>query len=211
MTSQIMTKSPSPEHLPWCGSAYRTMRLRLLLLGKAHYGVQPSDDSPEFTRELIQKVRDGHVREPFFTKTSALVAEASELPSQPTSEFWNKIAFLNYVPVTVGSGVHDAPTPTMWRRGNSRLLEILEDLRPTHVLSLGKEQWNRIRTLGDLKSAPVRQTEAGLIHIWRSDARAIVATPIAHPTASFGFSTRDWVKHVQTFLSKELAAEVGRL
>jgi hypothetical protein len=204
-----VTISRSPEHLPWYGPAYHDARQRLLLLGKAHYGVQPSEDSPEFTLELVRKVRDGHVREPFFTKTAALVAAASEPPFQFTSEFWNRIAFFNYVPVTVGSCVHDAPTPAMWRRGKSRLVELLEALKPTHVLSLGIEQWNHIRTLGSLKSEPVRHTKAGPIHVWRSDAMTMLATPIAHPTASFGFSPGDWEEHVRTFLSEELAMEVG--
>ena len=65
---RIVTVLSKPEHLPWRGPAYSAASPRLLLLGKAHYGVQPTDDSPEFTQELIRRVRDSDAREPFVTK-----------------------------------------------------------------------------------------------------------------------------------------------
>jgi hypothetical protein len=197
-----------PEHLPWCGPNYTTATTRLLLLGKSHYDVKPSDDSPEFTRQLIRCIRDGEAKEPFFTKAAALVGAATDPPFQPTSDFWDRIAFSNYVPVTVGDGVHDAPTPAMWQRARVRLLELLETLAPTHVLSLGKEQWNAIALPG-WTSTPVRQTSAGTIRVWRSGTRAVIATPINHPTASFGFSEHEWVDHVRIFLGIDPAADVG--
>src|SRR5689334_22855548 len=102
-----MNATSRPEHEPWIGQSYRTSPIRLLLLGKAHYGVLESEDSSQFTHQLLSRIRSGAVQEPFFTKTAKLIAAASGAFAA-TSAFWDQVAFANYIPQTVGSGVHDA-------------------------------------------------------------------------------------------------------
>jgi hypothetical protein len=198
-----------PEHAAWTGRQYRSQPLRLFLLGKAHYGVSPDEDSTDFTKELLGRVRAGTTHEPFFTRTALLVGAALNPPIASPSDVWDRVAFANYIPENVGPGVRDRPTPAMWERASSRLGECLEALAPTHLLSLGKEQWNEIQMPPGWTSVPLRQTAVGTIRVWRSRSRSIIATPIDHPTASFGFSPDQWLEHIKLFLSRELAAEVG--
>jgi hypothetical protein len=174
--------------------------LRLLLLGKAHYGLRPDEDGPDFTRQLIGRVRDGF-REPFFTKTSSLVSPLLPHVGAVAADFWDQVAFFNYIPNIVGQGVHDSPTPSMLKRAGERFVELVDLLCPTHVLSLGKEQWNRIHFPPDWTSTETMVTARGTIRLWRSPSLSVVATPIDHPTASHGFSAAEWSDHVAQFLA----------
>lgn len=195
-----------PEHQPWKGPRYDSATVRLLLLGKAHYGVNGDEDTELLTEQLVRRVREGVTHEPFFTKTADLVARLLPTPASSDAQFWDSVAFANYIPVTVGQGVHDVPTEDMWCRAQVRLFEIVEALRPTHVLSLGKEQWNAIRFPSGWTSTLVRETPRGAIRLWRSARHSIVATPVDHPTSSYGFQLEHWREHVRGFLDPALNA-----
>jgi len=173
------------------------------MLGKAHYGVPLNEDSSEFTAQLIRRIRAGTSHERFFTKAAELVGPLLRPPAQSSADFWDSVAFANYIPETVGQGVHDAPTDDMWHRARVGFVEILNVLAPTHVLSLGKEQWNAIAFPPDWTSTELAQTDAGEIRLWQSGDRTIVATPIDHPTASFGFSPGSWTEHLRVFLDQD--------
>lgn len=198
-----MNEPTKPEHNPWAGSRYRSESRRLLLLGKAHYHVDPNEDSSELTTDVIKRERDGITHERFFIMAAELVGPLLQPPASARADFWERVAFANYSPQTVGQHMRDEPTSEMWQRGQVRFIEMLESLAPTHVLSLGKEQWNAIAFPAGWTSTLITRTDAGEIRRWQSPAHSIVATPINHPTGSQGFSPGHWIEHVRVFLAQD--------
>lgn len=191
------------EHLPWRGPAYGSEPKRILLLGDSHYVTDSRDDSPDLTQAIVRSVRDGRRSLPFFSKVVSLFEE-SAYEADSRQAFWDRVAFLNYVPVVVGQN-HDAkPTRAMWQSGAPRFFRVLDELRPTHVLSLGRRQWNEIRFPPGWISEEARGC-GDEIRRWRSpEGPVIAATSINHPS-SRAFSVAKWRSRVRALLDCPLA------
>jgi hypothetical protein len=186
-------------HEPWSGAHWASTDVRLCLVGESHYITNPDDDSSQITRDIVRDVRDGRRTLPFYTKVATLL---SDFASARNATVWDSVAFLNFVPVSVGT-THDAkPTAEMWRDGATRLQEFLVAFRPTHVLSLGQRQWNHIVFPPDWKSVVVSSDEA--VRIWHTAAGdPIAASWIDHPQ-SRGFAVERWRSRVATLLATSL-------
>jgi hypothetical protein len=186
-------------HNPWVGDRWQSSSPRLLLLGDSHYLTDLADDSPELTRDIVRGVRDGQRVIPFYAKAAALVD--GQVASSPDGRhaFWNRVAFFNYVPTTVGTVFDAVPTPAMWEAGSPRFIALLEELRPTHVLSLGQRQWNHITFPSGWTSIPT--VEQPDVRHWRSpEGFRIAATWVNHPS-SRGFSVAKWNERVKSLLT----------
>lgn len=133
--SQILFK-------PWVGSCYLKHNLgaRILILGESHYG-DPGDEHENFTIDVV-KLWGQEKRLPFFTKISKTVLNygASDfLSDQDRFDFWENVAFYNYVQAIVGEGPRDRPSCAMWEKSESALQEVIENLAPQVIIVLGKE------------------------------------------------------------------------
>ena len=76
------------------------------------------------------------------------------LSDDASNDFWNKVAFYNFIQFPVGDSARLRPTENMWRDSFEPFKLILNELGPDLVLVLGKELENNIRAL-DKKTRPV--------------------------------------------------------
>lgn len=138
------TNSGNAPYAPWIGLNYRTANPRVMLVGESHYVSNPSDDAPTLTCDIVEAVRDGQRSLAFYSKVARLIGGEAAATPEGRVAFWNRVVFFNYVPMSVGQWFNAVPTDTMWQAAGPRFTTLLLDLSPTHVVSLGKRQWNRI-------------------------------------------------------------------
>src|SRR5512141_1904717 len=105
-------------HREWVGDEFRHSSPRLLLLGDSHYVTNPAEDSAGLTCRIVAAVRDKTRAIPFYSKAEALCARA--LGHRSASPFWDRVAFANFVPMSVGTTSDATPTQEMWQAGASR-------------------------------------------------------------------------------------------
>ena len=126
---------------PWIGSRYATDGVggvRLLILGESHYGTAGAE-RPGFTADIVRQLgQQGRFR--FFTTTQRLVAGGRGwLPDAERAEFWERVAFYNYVQSFPGPRARFRPTPEMWAAAQEPFLRTLAEVGPQVLLVLGRE------------------------------------------------------------------------
>jgi hypothetical protein len=125
---------------PWVGSQYELGigGVKVLILGEAHYGA-PGEEAADFTRAIVMKLGQTE-RFRFFTVTQKLVSgEEGYVTNSQRAEFWERVAFCNFIQKFPGESPRIRPTPEMWRDAVEPFIATLEELRPDMVLVLGKE------------------------------------------------------------------------
>src|SRR5471030_2176089 len=187
---------------PWRGNRFDEgwRGKRVLLLGESHYagggikadtGPQPS--SKNFTSDVIQKWALGETRAKYFTLVAGLLgAEPSH-----REEFWNRVAFYNYVQGIVGNAARQRPTEEMWNAGYQPFCDVLDELRPQVVVVLGHDLWNRL---------PGKEKQAAGLAGGPATEQTVLTTPKGHRTilgmtnhpSSFGFSPKEWKAQVDS-------------
>lgn len=127
---------------PWVGSKYCSEGLsgvRILILGESHYG-DIGEERSSFTVEVV-RTRGQEKRDAFFTKVQKLVAGLAAgdwVSDQQRSEFWEQVAFYNFVQ-SFCSGPRCRPTAEMWAAAVAPFLETVRELRPQILVVLGRE------------------------------------------------------------------------
>ena len=128
---------------PWVGSDYECggpHGCRILILGESHYG-QPDKATLGFTNCIVGRYAITERRR-FFSVVQRLVSlDTQRLRYSEASkrDFWNSVAFCNYVQAIVGPKARCRPTPAMWATGSAVLLHVLDELRPEVIVILGKQ------------------------------------------------------------------------
>lgn len=135
---------------PWIGSKYleNQFGVRILILGESHYG-DNDDKYDEYTIDVI-KLWGKERRLAFFSKItkSVLNYDSSDyLSDAERSEFWEHVAFYNYVQAIVGAGARIRPTDEMWKKSESALYDVIKQLKPQLVIVLGIELQNNLPPL----------------------------------------------------------------
>jgi hypothetical protein len=80
-------------------------------------------------------------RHAFFTTTAKLVlglAGENYLSDEQQREFWDRVAFYNYVQDFAGETPSGDVTPEMWEDARAPFLTVVNELEPDAVLILGK-------------------------------------------------------------------------
>lgn len=193
-----------PHFQPWVGSGYCDSIHRLLLVGEGHYLSQSElvYDTPTLTKEIIGRVRDGTQVLPFYTRTASTVLDVNYLGSNERTEFWDTVAFYNYIPKVAASRARERPSAEMWASAPGPFCAVLTALRPRCVLVLGKSLWNAIRFIDGWSSRASEQADLA-IRIWGSpDGHDVFATWIAHPS-SFGYSRMKWSPRAKALFGAE--------
>jgi len=134
-----------PTFRPWIGDKYETEGIedgiRLLILGESHYGTPGPNDST-FTRRVVSKYGQEDERHAFFTQTAKLVLGLTGddyLSDEQQHQFWDRVAFYNYVQEYAGETPEGTVTAEMWKDAEKPFLTVLEQLDPDALLILGKE------------------------------------------------------------------------
>ena len=151
---------------PWIGERYEKRELfglRILLLGESHYG-EPGEENEDFTIDVVRHWGQ-QARHSFFTITAKFLLRkgAGEwLSDDDRSDFWEKVAFYNYIQELVGSDSRIRPTSKMWQNARSSFLSLCDELKPELIVVLGKELcWNLREIPGEYPYCCVRHPSSG--------------------------------------------------
>jgi len=134
--------------LPWEGDFYSaglSGGQKLLVIGDSHYFSNGDREraKPSITNELIQECVDGKGYVFFKEIHRVLAVSLAGRSSEQNGEFWTypMVSFYNYLTcdqLTDGSG---GQTRKMYTESETAMLAVLQDLKPTHVLILGRKVW----------------------------------------------------------------------
>ena len=128
---------------PWIGKRYENRELfglRILLLGESHYG-EPGEENENFTIDVV-KYWGQKERLRFFTITAKFLlgkGTGEWLSDNERSDFWEKVAFYNYIQELVGNNSRIRPTSEMWENAKASFLLLCDVLKPELIVVLGKE------------------------------------------------------------------------
>ena len=132
---------------PWIGSRFKTdglRAMRLLILGEAHYGTGDAEHRRRHTTEIVRLLgQQGRYR--FYTVTQRLVSgEQARLTDAERADFWEQVAFYNYIQAFPGPKAQWRPTPEMWAAAREPFLQTIDEVAPRIVLVLGRELYRNI-------------------------------------------------------------------
>lgn len=128
---------------PWIGANYQVGSVhncRILILGESHYG-KATDMRLDFTNYIIGRYAITERRR-FFSVIQRLVSLDTKRGTYSVNskrDFWNSVAFCNYVQAIVGGKARQRPTAAMWQTGAVVLLAVLKEIQPEVVVVLGNE------------------------------------------------------------------------
>ena len=127
---------------PWIGDRYSDAELyglKILLVGESHYGDEP-DDYSKSTTDVVRWIGQDK-RYGFFTKISNLLLNSGHewLSDKERYDFWNKVAFYNYIQELAGKEARIRPTQGMWKNAVKPFLEVCKELAPDLIVFFGKE------------------------------------------------------------------------
>jgi hypothetical protein len=144
---------------PWIGPAYRESKL--LILGESCYDWvddgetnYPQPDHPSLVVNEAQ-VAPGEGSLTMRKLTRALANCQTPTPAQ-ASQAWNRVAYTNYIPVSVGFGADKRPTQSMWAQAEAEWPTLLETLKPNVVIVLGLKMWSRMPTTHSVVSETIQ-------------------------------------------------------
>ena len=129
---------------PWVGAGYGSpndlgLPSRLLILGESHYG-SPEKYRRSLTTEVIEDQWSGHPHRYFTAVQKSVLGSSQEVDAK---DFWQCVAFYNFIQRLVGEKPEARPTPHMWKEAAAPFRETLNHLGPTHVIATGFDLWNK--------------------------------------------------------------------
>lgn len=176
-----------PYFEPWVGSSYRANDDRLLVLEESHYG--PASMPADSTRVLTQEYVDGEWRHRFWTNIMQVVSGRPHWEIDRT-EFWERIAFYNYVQQPVAETAGVAPTSEMFAASKAAFFSVLDGLNPKTILVLSKRLWKNLPSEGR-PGQNIRCCD-GSRETWIYPFHGGQALAVWLPHPSYGFSWRRW-------------------
>lgn len=120
----------------WIGQDYEVSGKRILVLGESWYG-QLESLSDYIPKWAAGKIRDNTFSRIFNAGSGSHTSKAAE---HEILQFWNSIAFYNFVVGTVGDTREHRPTKEQYESSKGPLRLVLEGLKPKGVWILGKGQ-----------------------------------------------------------------------
>lgn len=176
---------------PWIGGKYfRPFRFKhkTLILGESNY----TEVNKFSSRLVIECVENDCTTNPseerdtsgfckFATKIRRTVFGHNEQINP--NDFWQDVAFYNFVQSRVGDKARIRPTPEMWQESAPAFFEVVSMLRPDRLLVLGKRNWNNLLRYVDHQA--IDQFAANL----KVGSEFVTAGYINHPSSAFSYST----------------------
>jgi len=182
---------------PWVGKKFGNKQgKRLLILGESHYGSIGRDSTIVWTREYIQQKWNHR----FWTNIMQVV-DGRRYWEIDREDFWAKVAFYNYIQEPVGETPGIKPSEEMLERAKEPFFEILNHLKPFHILVLSKRLWENMTFNKDSQGAKLNLNgEERETWIYSYDGGSAKATWLPHP--SYYFSAQNWHPWVLEFLKQ---------
>jgi hypothetical protein len=169
-------------HPPWIGPHFGADPKRLLILGESFYTKNGEPAPREINTILVTAVAhstlDPDARKTWgrhFSKISALFADGAR------DNFWQRVAYYNYVQASVGIGPRLRPTAAMWHAAVEPLKTTLLLLSPKRVLVLGFTLFGEL-----IRAGLVNDEQAKFPRFKLHEKDNPVLRVVAHP-ASRGF------------------------
>jgi hypothetical protein len=182
---------------PWKGRKYSG----LLILGEAHHGLSPEGDDAMASIRFIEQTIGGW-RHPFYTKVAQVVtgSSAAQIDRQA---FWPTVAFHNFIQTSV-KRARVRPTRKQWEVGHEHFPAVLQQLKPTHILVLGKDLMENMPPFDAAPPPPIsggdKTTLLDQVGLYHSGGENFaLAMWIKHPSSP-GFSPTKWRPLVRAFL-----------
>ena len=119
------------------------------------------------------------------------------------AEFWNSIAFYNYVQEPLDD-VRVRPTKEMWEMAREPFKEVLELLKPTHLLVLGGGLWDNLPLEDGRGPDLVVGDEIRETCIYSYQGGHLIATWVYHPSSPNGASAEKSHPFVKKLLDLEI-------
>ena len=186
---------------PFVGERYFSEERRILIIGESHYGFGEGDS--DATTITMRSWQNGDPKLRFLTILARILTgkAANELDRANSFE---GVAWYNYLQAEIRKDAEGISTNFRKNIEGSRraFVELLERLRPTHVLVNGRGRlWNILRDISP-KNEELDPTEfAGLtlpLRRYRFDETDALAIPIHHTSRS---SADQWHEPVKAFLA----------
>jgi hypothetical protein len=178
---------------PWIGPHYLAggvLPFRLLILGESHYHEDPNCANPRFTSDVVQDYLSGHPRHRFFTSAMQVVSGRTFLRYDLRRQFWESVAFYNYIQHVVGGSSGVRPALHMWRAAQAPFRQLLHEYRPRYVLVCGWTLWSHLAPhLSGLQQQVGLMPTMTTVDDQTNTTTTFAAVP--HP-ASRGFSAGQW-------------------
>jgi hypothetical protein len=127
---------------PWIGKEYFSQTPKILVLGESHYFKEDQKDVENFTIRVVESLGlrlEG--RHKFFTIIAKILSDKPHdwLSDEASKDFWQKVAFYNFIQSSVGNNSRIRPTAEMWENSGQTFKKVIKDLEPGIVVVLGRE------------------------------------------------------------------------
>lgn len=187
-------KNGHVHYWPWVGDLYRTEGLwgrRVLIVGESHYIWDEAHRSeatdPNFTHRCVEEACAGAPGTAFWTRIRYVLG-GPEYRELPPSEFWDRVAFYNFLQVAIEGGARVRPTQEMFwdKRSQDAFYEVLNDIQPERIYVCGSELWRNLPEAEKERAARFeRDGHAFEICLFRLESGTLVpATYTNHPQSA---------------------------
>lgn len=200
MDEGINVNKSAVRFAPWVGSHYAEgfRGLRMLLVCESHYGGK-QHERPTVTPELVKALALGEKhpraskklgRHPHFAKIMAAiknVKRSRDISSAQRQEFWNGVAYYNFLQEFVSDSRIPPPTEA-WGRGKGAFTEVLNVLAPDLIVCFSSRNGDRVRSL----------------------ACGVSVAVVNHPSSRFAYTKVNPViaAHIETALERKTPLSV---
>jgi hypothetical protein len=200
-----MTQFPFLRWDPWIGSQYGTSGLnnrRLLIVGESHYvGSQEELERNRTDRGLtkdVVKLQWSGESWSYFTKIAYAVTGANSVDKR---DFWNQVAFYNYVQDIVGVGARGGPSKALWEQAADLLPQVIDILQPDYIFATGVRLWEHLPSWPDGPYLKFEDQEWQTCVGHTRSGRGFRATYMLHPSSSHCGAGMRWAPLVRDFLN----------
>lgn len=205
-------RSAEARYCPWVGERYWEQEQRWLLLGESSFG--PGLTDKQAVQQMIRANHDApidpsqNVTYRLLSGTERLMTGRDLLDSAGTKDFWQTVAFYNYLRENTQSSTQ-RPTIKQFKAALPAFNEVICQTKPDVVLVLGVKLWMALPgeqdgwVRGKERDIvmPVTRLASRKLSVWTGYAKCAGLThrfqcfPVMHP-ASKGFAAgawRDWM------------------
>ena len=189
---------------PWIGKDYQTgiNDCQVLAIGESHYCKNVDQFTPKITQEIIRDLYDPNSEFEYYKNTyskfvNAIAGEKQNFYGKEI--WWNKLAFYNYIQTPM-SGPRKSPKKAEYQQSEEAFWEILEKIRPTHLIVWGYRLYNNLPQKGCGLSSII-MSDGSEIEQWQynlKDRTPIKVLRMKHPSSSY--STSYWHEAITKFL-----------
>lgn len=136
---------------PWIGQNYANpniLKYKTLILGESNY----TKEIEKFNSNMVINCVNDAINDTdkkgfgrFSTKIRSLIFGRDTLITP--KEFWEDVAFYNFVQFLVGTEARQRPTQGQWESSIPMFEEVIAKIKPERVIVLGLANWNNLTSL----------------------------------------------------------------